>query len=131
MGQVGLVDQEEEEEESDDDMGFAMFDDDVPLQGDDDGADLQQGDGDGESADDEDDKFMEEEALRELLKKRATKVPYKFAKATREWCEKGYYDDHVPSVPVNQFWIDYLEHASGPFLSSVSRWKGIRMRMMI
>lgn len=130
MGQVGLVDQGEEEE-SDDDMGFAMFDDDGPLQGDDDGTDLQQGDGDGESADDEDDKFMEEEALRELLKKRATKVPYTFAKATREWREKGYYDDNVPSVPVNQFWIDYLEHASGPFLSSVSGWKGIRMRMMV
>lgn len=121
---------QEEEEESDDDMGFAMFDDDDFRQGD--GENLQQGDGDGESSDDEDDKFMEEEALRELLKKRATKVPYTFAKATREWCEKGYYDDNVPSVPVNQFWIDYLEHASGPFLSSVSGWKGIKMmRMMV
>ena len=96
-------------------MGFAMFDDD-----DDESFDNLAGSGDEEDKYDEDDMFMEEEELRELLKKRTTKVPYTFAKATREWCEMGYYNYNIPSVPVNQFWIDYLEHASGPFLSSVS-----------
>ncbi|KAI7875308.1 hypothetical protein K492DRAFT_211014 [Lichtheimia hyalospora FSU 10163] len=107
---------ESEEEESDDDMGFAMFDGE-----DDESFDNLAGAGDENDENDkndEDDMFMEEEALRELLKKRTTKVPYTFAKATREWCEKGYYNDDIPFVPVNQFWIDYLEHASGPFLSS-------------
>ncbi|KAI9312675.1 hypothetical protein BX666DRAFT_1880893 [Dichotomocladium elegans] len=66
---------------------------------------------------DDERQFKEDQALRNALQSRRVKQPYTFIEATREWEEKGYYNDKASSARVNAFWIDYLQSTASPFLS--------------
>ncbi|KAI8138055.1 hypothetical protein BJV82DRAFT_717646 [Fennellomyces sp. T-0311] len=106
------ADSSSEQEESDEDMGFSLMDD-GDFAYEDDDVIIEQVD---QGGDDEPD---EEDQLRAALRKRKSKkVPFRFTQQTKEWAEKGYYNDYNNTTPVNKFWIDYLESdGQKPFLS--------------
>ncbi|KAI8384988.1 uncharacterized protein BYT42DRAFT_643716 [Radiomyces spectabilis] len=66
-----------------------------------------------------DQKDMEEQALREQVKRHQKKEPFKFVKPTSEWIEKGYYKESEDqnALQASQFWIDYLASETSKFLT--------------